>query len=672
MSGTDQLHAKLKRLLAGDPSHLPSAVTVAEPALFEQTVFGMDTQAEGVTAFAAYARLAASGRLSPALAVALDGDRDALLHWYVTQYAPAMRPHRVPLSAADIAYLLASDPLSAAETAQPRIVLWDTLLRRGQDAALPGIDDPAIAYAWACERAPALGIEDCLVPETFVACLSAAVDGGTVLERLIGERDRDLAALHAGDAPRAVLDGFLAVLAIEQPGLIRFFTPARIEPAFFDPIIASVGVTEPGAAKGLADRLSAACAAAGFDTVTRRYVSRSEHGHRGLAVIAPGAPAIGRVKADIEIVGPLSLHSGLGQAARRSVETFLGAGVKVKVTDFVHGFPSPAEPYRPTGATTAGEAAATLFHLNPDMLPRAFAFGPGGYAARRAGFFFWELDAPATCDFLALDLVQAIWTATAFVRGIFAPHFSGTTACVGLAMPVITPPDRVAARAALRQRLALSHDDFVAVSVFDGLSYAARKNPDGAIRAFQAAFPDRQDVALILKAHNRPSLLGAGSQGAIWRAVEDAVATDNRIRLVDGTMAHEEVLAMIAGADLFLSLHRSEGFGLGPAEAMQVGTPVVVTAYGGTEDFCSDATAFRVPFALAPVARDAYVHAEPGRVWAEPDLTAAAGSIRTAAENPALARARAAAAMAQIEEAHGFAAITRRYIAALERLLLSS
>ena len=39
--------------------------------------------------------------------------------------------------------------------------------------------------------------------------------------------------------------------------------------------------------------------------------------------------------------------------------------------------------------------------------------------------------------------------------------------------------------------------------------------------------------------------------------------------------------------DVFLSLHRSEGFGRGMAEALDLGLDVIATTYGGNTDFCN-------------------------------------------------------------------------------------
>ena len=49
----------------------------------------------------------------------------------------------------------------------------------------------------------------------------------------------------------------------------------------------------------------------------------------------------------------------------------------------------------------------------------------------------------------------------------------------------------------------------------------------------------------------------------------------------------DKLLALYGCCDVFLSLHRLEGFGRGMAEALQLGVDVIATAYGGNTDFCT-------------------------------------------------------------------------------------
>ena len=92
--------------------------------------------------------------------------------------------------------------------------------------------------------------------------------------------------------------------------------------------------------------------------------------------------------------------------------------------------------------------------------------------------------------------------------------------------------------------------------------------------------------------------------------------------------------------DVFLSLHRSEGFGLGCAEALAVGNIVVSTDYGGTRDFISEETGFPVDWKRVDVGEGEYVEAEEA-TWAEPSIDHAAHRLREVYDAPRLARNRA-------------------------------
>ncbi len=84
-----------------------------------------------------------------------------------------------------------------------------------------------------------------------------------------------------------------------------------------------------------------------------------------------------------------------------------------------------------------------------------------------------------------------------------------------------------------------------------------------------------------------------------------------------------------------LSLHRSEGFGLVPAEAMLLGRAVVVTDWSGNTDFTDADTAALVPYRLVPAVDPRGVFQAPGAVWAEADIDAAAAQLRRLADDPA-------------------------------------
>ncbi len=103
-----------------------------------------------------------------------------------------------------------------------------------------------------------------------------------------------------------------------------------------------------------------------------------------------------------------------------------------------------------------------------------------------------------------------------------------------------------------------------------------------------------------------------------------------RITILQGDWQRADVLALMASVDCFVSLHRSEGFGLGMAEAMFLGKPVIGTSFSGNTEFLTEETGFPVPYHMRAVEQGEYPYSA-GNSWAEPDIRTAAGMMRSVA-----------------------------------------
>ncbi len=108
--------------------------------------------------------------------------------------------------------------------------------------------------------------------------------------------------------------------------------------------------------------------------------------------------------------------------------------------------------------------------------------------------------------------------------------------------------------------------------------------------------------------------------------------------------------------DAYVSLHRSEGFGIGMAEAMLAGKPVVATAYGGNTDFLTERTGYPVGYRLTAVGEGSWPY-DPAARWADPDLDEAAAALRAVVDDreTATARTRAGAELLRAEHSHAAA-----------------
>jgi glycosyltransferase involved in cell wall biosynthesis len=187
----------------------------------------------------------------------------------------------------------------------------------------------------------------------------------------------------------------------------------------------------------------------------------------------------------------------------------------------------------------------------------------------------------------------------------------------------------------------------VFLSVFDFHSYLSRKNPWAVIRSFRQAFARGDEpVTLIMKSingHQAPQLMAT---------LAEAAQADPRIRFMDAFMPHRELMALMNQCDVLVSLHRSEGFGQGLAEAMLLGKPVVATAYSGNLDFMTEDNSVLVSARLVPLGADDYPYGQ-GQFWAEPNEHEAAVAMATLASNPSLRRALGRRARSAVQTTNG-------------------
>ncbi|MGH9389394.1 MAG: glycosyltransferase family 4 protein, partial [Vicinamibacteria bacterium] len=209
-----------------------------------------------------------------------------------------------------------------------------------------------------------------------------------------------------------------------------------------------------------------------------------------------------------------------------------------------------------------------------------------------------------------------------------------------------------------RESFGIERDDLVFLYVFDGASSFHRKNPGGIVSAFRRAFPRPGRERLILKTVNAP-------QSKLEALVR--LARGSRVEIVADYMNREELLDLLAAADCYVSLHRSEGFGLTILESMAFGKPVIATDYSGNEDFLHRGNGFPVGYRLVPIRRSVGAYAK-GNVWAEPDLDQAAGFMRRVSEEPEEAQRVAEAARTEVGERWAVSHASRQICSRLELL----
>lgn len=327
---------------------------------------------------------------------------------------------------------------------------------------------------------------------------------------------------------------------------------------------------------------------------------------------------------------------GIGEAARALSRALRETGVEVVDWDISARFGHEVRLGGNWITKPPTEAAAMIIVLNPHELIQLVAMvGPAPFQNRFCvGAWAWELErAPASWR-EGFRYVDEVWAPSRFVAEAVARSAPPGARVRILPHPVPTPaatPDRAA--------FGLPQDKTVVLTAFDVRSGFHRKNPIAAVRAFRLA--NREGRAVML-------CKAAGVEGApdLIAALKAEIGDGGDVRLLTDWLTGEQMASLIASADIILSLHRSEGFGLLPAQGMAAGKAVVATGWSANLDFMNPDNSVLVDYTLTPV-RDSQGLYTTGR-WAEADVQDAAAKLGRLIADPDRRQALGARAAADI------------------------
>ncbi len=297
---------------------------------------------------------------------------------------------------------------------------------------------------------------------------------------------------------------------------------------------------------------------------------------------------------------------------------FADAGLETRAIDLSASVGFPVELPIPFPAPEEGERGVVVSHINPPEL-LAWARDTEGRpleGRRHIGYWAWELeDAPA--DWVpAFDLVDEVWTPSAFaadaLRKLAPPRVKVSPAPYPLYLNARAAPDR--------DRFDLPKDRVAALMAFDLRSTAQRKNPWAALDAFQRAQAKTGGKGYLVC-----KVVGADLYPETLAELRARIGDDPSIRLMTETLSASDMAALTASCDIVLSLHRSEGYGLLLAEAIWQGKPTLATGWSANVEFMDAASSQFVDFTLIPVEGDGAIY-RAGR-WANPDVDDAAEKL---------------------------------------------
>ncbi len=369
---------------------------------------------------------------------------------------------------------------------------------------------------------------------------------------------------------------------------------------------------------------------------------------RGQAQIADSA---------VTLVGHVFAPTGRGEDVRACFRALGSVGIESRLVD-IYGLSEPDENLLQELWNNLVDVTGTgfnIFFINADEVETVLAYlkATGRYLAGSYEIIYpvWELQQFPAKWARRLERFDEIWVPTRFIRDSIGPKVCRRVVLLPFASEL---PHRAVCR---RQDLQLPEGRYLFLFFFDFTSYIQRKNPFAVLNAFDRFLRHRpgSNATLVLK------LSGVRSESSEYEALRTRVTPlGEHVVLLDRILSGYQMMQLLECCDCFVSLHRSEGFGRGLAEAMSLGKPVIATAYSGNMDFMNEHNALLVDYDLVPVPEQEYPFAS-GQFWAEADVDQAAGYMTRLIDDPAWGRVLGARARQDINKTNGCVRVGRMY-----------
>ncbi len=369
------------------------------------------------------------------------------------------------------------------------------------------------------------------------------------------------------------------------------------------------------------------------------------------------------LKLGFNLAGYLTADLGIGESARCMVRAADAAQIPVALIDLRLPVKSPrGDNGYAARLTDENPFEVNIVHLDP---PGARDLDHHHGAAFRRdkyniGYWAWELPEFPDAWTPYFDYYDEIWCPSEFVREAVA---------LKSPIPVVTMPHAISfprptsSQESLRRRFVLPENRFLFLFLYDLNSYSERKNPAAVIAAFRASGLADHRASLVIKVH------GASGNEKDLEKLKAAVADLPHTVLITQTLSRQDLYCLESACDCFVSLHRSEGFGLAIAECMYLGKPVIATDWSASSEYLNTSNGCPVSAALTVLDRNVGPYSQ-GQTWAEPDISHAAEWMERVYSNPELGASLGREAQRTVEQRFSPVVIGARYRKRLEAILI--
>ena len=331
----------------------------------------------------------------------------------------------------------------------------------------------------------------------------------------------------------------------------------------------------------------------------------------------------------ITLIGPFSSHSGNAQTMRNFARLLAQTGFPFQTFDMCDHPSIPKSDYERLVTPRKDFDLGKYDHV----IELFSSHAPRSNMRVHSLLMFWEFESGASFAFPEAKSGLPILTMSDFNAAYFRRSLPASVPIFKIRHPLILPNSQTPSSNDIRQKFNIPQKTFMVFFNFDYGSSYFRKNPEAVLKAFAQTFSPHDDAVLVLKTSNARK--NPATSNRLQTLAKSLFLGEGRLILIEEPISQSDMTGLFNTCDIYISLHRGEGFGIGMAEAMSLGKTVIATNYSANTEFCRFGVSIPIPFKMVPPKQSeidlkAYSHV---KQWAEPDVTAASIALRRCYED---------------------------------------
>lgn len=292
----------------------------------------------------------------------------------------------------------------------------------------------------------------------------------------------------------------------------------------------------------------------------------------------------------INVVGYITSEFGLGEAVRMNIKAMHKAKIPTSLINIDPGKRHSTNDTTFNDFNENNPYSINFFQIAPNsVLDIAEKLGNDFFKEKyNILFTAWESEVFPKNLRRSLNFFDEIWVPSKFCQDVISRNFNGSV----INIPHAIEPKTIDITNSKIIDSIFSKQKFSFLFVFDFNSSIERKNTLSLVAVFIKSFQNNNNVELIIKASGFKKNKKEKAQ------LDQLVKIHKNIKVVYEIFKKNILNKIIKKSDCYVSLHRSEGFGLTMAEAMYWGKPVIATGYSGNLEFMNSFNSYLINYSL--------------------------------------------------------------------------